>query len=78
MNSALKARADRRRFRHRIDAACAGWHVWFGDEFGPFLIHTDKNGVLLEAPIALPDMENAGKQIRLPQNPTTKKSPHCG
>ena len=43
--------------------------LWFGDEFGPFLIHTDKNGVLLEAPIALPDMENAGKQIRSPQNP---------
>ncbi|MGL5985416.1 MAG: esterase-like activity of phytase family protein, partial [Burkholderiales bacterium] len=43
--------------------------LWFGDEFGPFLIHTDKNGVLLEAPIALPDVENAGKQIRSPQNP---------
>jgi hypothetical protein len=27
---------------------------WFGDEFGPFLLHTDSTGVLLEAPIPLP------------------------
>lgn len=43
--------------------------LWFGDEFGPFLLHTDKNGVLLEAPISLPDAENPGKFIRSPQNP---------
>lgn len=28
---------------------------WFGDEFGPFLIHTDANGRVLEAPIPLPN-----------------------
>ncbi|MCS7071105.1 MAG: esterase-like activity of phytase family protein [Anaerolinea sp.] len=27
---------------------------WFGDEFGPYLLHTDANGVLLEAPIPTP------------------------
>jgi hypothetical protein len=28
---------------------------WFGDEFGPFLIHTDSHGRVLEAPIPLPN-----------------------
>jgi len=28
---------------------------WFGDEFGPFLIHTDVFGRVLEAPIPLPN-----------------------
>jgi hypothetical protein len=28
--------------------------LWFGDEFGPFLIHTDSTGRVLEAPIPLP------------------------
>jgi hypothetical protein len=27
---------------------------WFGEEFGPYLLHTDANGVLLEAPIPTP------------------------
>ncbi len=42
---------------------------WFGDEFGPFLLHTDKEGTLLEAPITLPDFDNPGQEIRAPQNP---------
>ncbi len=29
---------------------------WFGDEFGPFLIHTDKDGRVLEAPVPLPNI----------------------
>ena len=29
--------------------------LWFGEEFGPFLIHADARGKVLEAPIALPD-----------------------
>ncbi len=29
---------------------------WFGDEFGPFLIHTDAFGRVLEAPIPLPNL----------------------
>ncbi|MDF3834625.1 esterase-like activity of phytase family protein, partial [Cupriavidus basilensis] len=48
--------------------------LWFGDEFGPFLLHTDAQGVLLEAPIPLPDFENPGKQIRSPQNPFSEEA----
>src|SRR5688572_2133557 len=36
--------------------------LWFGDEFGPFLIHTDGRGRVLEAPIPLPG-------VKSPQNP---------
>ena len=43
--------------------------LWFGDEFGPFLIHTDNQGKVLEAPIALPDPQNPDREVRAPQNP---------
>lgn len=43
--------------------------LWFGEEFGPFLLHFSANGRLLEAPIALPDFENPGHEVRSPQNP---------
>ncbi|QDQ28421.1 hypothetical protein FNU76_19810 [Chitinimonas arctica] len=48
--------------------------LWFGDEFGPFLLHTDAGGTLLEAPIPLPDLEHPGKQIRSPQNPYNEEA----
>jgi glycerophosphoryl diester phosphodiesterase len=32
--------------------------LWFGDEFGPFLLHTDGSGKVLEAPIPLPDVKS--------------------
>ena len=48
--------------------------LWFGDEFGPFLIHTDAKGKVLEAPIALPDVANPGKELRSPQNPFNEES----
>ena len=35
---------------------------WFGEEFGPFILHTDATGKVLEAPIALPGVQS-------PQNP---------
>ncbi len=36
---------------------------WFGDEFGPFLLHTDASGRLLEPPIGVPG-------VKAPPNPT--------
>lgn len=48
--------------------------LWFGDEFGPYLLHTDSTGKLLEPPIALPDYDNPGKEIRSPQNPMSEES----
>ncbi|HEY0684647.1 MAG TPA: esterase-like activity of phytase family protein [Steroidobacter sp.] len=36
---------------------------WFGDEFGPYLIHTDSKGRVLEAPIPLPNFR------KLPSTP---------
>jgi len=35
---------------------------WFGEEFGPFLLHTDASGRVLEAPVPLPGVQS-------PQNP---------
>ncbi len=37
--------------------------LWFGEEFGPFLLHTSDSGELLEAPIPLPG-------VKSPDNPT--------
>jgi hypothetical protein len=31
---------------------------WFGEEFGPFLLHVDATGKMLEAPIPLPDVKS--------------------
>ena len=47
---------------------------WIGDEFGPFILHVDKNGKVLEAPIPLPDFENEGKELRSPQNPLNEEA----
>lgn len=43
--------------------------LWLGDEFGPFLLHFAPDGKLLEAPIALPDLDNPGRELRSPENP---------
>jgi glycerophosphoryl diester phosphodiesterase len=45
--------------------------LWFGDEFGPFLLHTDKTGRMLDAPIPLPN-------VKSPENPdlTAKEKPN--
>lgn len=37
--------------------------LWMGEEFGPWILHFDRDGVLLEPPIALPD------GLRSPANP---------
>lgn len=47
---------------------------WFGDEFGPFLIHTDATGKVLEVPIALPDFSHPGKEVRSPQSPLNEEA----
>ena len=48
--------------------------LWFGDEFGPFLLHTDARGKVLEPPISLPDFDNPGREIRSPQNPLSEEA----
>lgn len=45
---------------------------WIGDEFGPYLLHFDKNGILLDAPIVLPDPLDMTKELRSPQNQFNK------
>lgn len=37
--------------------------LWFGEEFGPFLLHTDAGGRLLQPPVPTPG-------VQAPQNPT--------
>ncbi|MCS7069371.1 MAG: esterase-like activity of phytase family protein [Meiothermus sp.] len=53
--------------------------IWVGDEFGPYLLHFDANGVLLDPPFATPDF-GAGKDpskdfVRAPQNPALVMNP---
>lgn len=42
--------------------------LWFGDEFGPFLLHTDATGKVLEVPIPLPG-------VKAPEDPTRPEQP---
>jgi glycerophosphoryl diester phosphodiesterase len=43
--------------------------IWIGDELGPFLLHFDAAGKLLDEPIALPDPNQPDQEVRAPQNP---------
>lgn len=44
--------------------------LWFGDEFGPWLLHTDATGKLLEAPIELPGVASPQNPPVAPFNPS--------
>ena len=46
-------------------------HLWFGEEFGPFILHADATGRLLEAPIPLPD-------VKSPDYPSEIAAPFAG
>jgi hypothetical protein len=47
-------------------------NLWFGDEFGPFLVKTDATGKVLRAEIPLPNSTGTGSAplVQSPQNPT--------
>ena len=45
--------------------------LWFGEEFGPSLLHTDARGRVLEAPIPLPD-------VKSPDHPSDAPAPFEG
>ena len=47
----------------------ANGDYWIGDEFGPFILQFDQNGVLIAPPIPLPNLQEEGKELRAPQNP---------
>lgn len=51
----------------------ANGDIWLGEEFGPFILHFNTAGELLEAPIPTPDLEgrrlSAVNEVRSPNNP---------
>lgn len=44
--------------------------LWVGEEFGPYLLHFDANGRLIDAPIATPNwISGTNPLVQAPQNP---------
>lgn len=55
----------------RVDRA---GHLWFGEEFGPFLVETDARGRVLRSEVHLPNVvlpgsTSTGAEVMSPQNP---------
>ena len=48
--------------------------LWFGDEFGPFLLHTDGTGRVLEAPIPLPGVQSPDNPMLGSNTPNLPRS----
>ena len=46
--------------------------IWIGDEFGPYLLHFNAEGVLQSPPISLPHPTLANAELRSPQNQLNK------
>jgi hypothetical protein len=49
-------------------------HLWFGEEFGPFLVEANINGVVLNSEVRTPNIvppgsTATGAEVRSPQNP---------
>ena len=49
--------------------------LWVGDEFGPWILHFDADGRLLDAPIPLPDNLNPPNTLMSPNNPHLGTAP---
>lgn len=53
--------------------------LWLGDEFGPYLLHFDAEGRLLEAPIPTPNFDGEPPFVQSPQHPAIlAQSPQPG
>lgn len=46
--------------------------IWIGDEFGPYLLHFNADGVLQSPPISLPNPMQVNTELRSPQNQLNK------
>lgn len=51
-------------------------NFWFGDEFGPFLVRTDRQGKVLQAAVSLPNTRQLGANplVQSPDNPLLEGS----
>src|SRR5262249_30845285 len=48
--------------------------LWVGDEFGPFLLHFDSTGVLLDGPYEIPGVRSPNNPFLQPGEPTRAQS----
>ena len=48
--------------------------LWFGDEFGPFIVHTDATGKVLDAPVPTPGVMSPDNPFRLGRTPNLAAS----